>query len=122
MKAWALAVMLSSAMLVSGARAVQVVGGPTPQNQRPTVEMQSPSAMRDESNALGTGVIDDVDVAAGRIVIQGVPLLLDPAAVQVFSARGTALSPSVLQKHQSVRFLLDRTDSKHPAIRVIYLK
>jgi len=102
MKAWALAVMLSSAMLVSGARAVQVVGGPTPQNQRPTVEMQSPSAMRDESN--------------------GVPLLLDPAAVQVFSARGTALSPSVLQKHQSVRFLLDRTDSKHPAIRVIYLK
>jgi hypothetical protein len=78
--------------------------------------------MHDESNGMATGVIDEVDVAAGRIVIQGVSLGFDAAAVQVFSARGTPLSASALHAHQSVGFLLDRRDSKNPTIRVFYLK
>jgi hypothetical protein len=115
------ALILSSLML-GAAHAVQVVGGPTPQRQQPAIDPQSATAVHDESNGLAIGVIDEVDVAAGRIVIHGVPLRFDPATVQVFSARGTSLSPSALQKHQDIGFLLDRRDPKHPAVRVVYLR
>jgi hypothetical protein len=116
------ALILSSVMLGT-AQAVQVVGGPTPQNQQPAVDAQSAAAVHDESNGLAIGVIDEVDVAAGRIVIHGVPLQFDPATVQVFSVRGTVLSPLALQKHQNIGFLLDpRKDPKHPTVRVVYLR
>jgi hypothetical protein len=114
--------LIVSSLTLGAAHAVQVVGGPTPRNQQPAIDVQSVAAMRDESNGLAIGVIDEVDAAAGRIVIHGVPLRFDPATVQVFSARGTALSPSALQKHQEVGFLLDRKDPKHPAVRVVYLR
>jgi hypothetical protein len=116
------ALILSSMVLQAGAWAARVVGDPGPQGRQPAVEMQSTSAMRDESNGLATGVIDAIDAAAGRIVIHGIPLRFDPAKVLVFSAGGTPLSLSAVQAHQSVGFVLDRTDPKQPAIRVLYLK
>jgi hypothetical protein len=116
------ALILSPMMLHGGAWAVQVVGDPGPRSRQPALEMQSTGAMRDESNGMATGVIDAIDASAGSIVIHGVPLRFDPAKVLVFSAGGTPLSPSALQSHQSVGFVLDRTDPKHPAVRVLYLK
>jgi hypothetical protein len=116
------ALILSTLLLGAGARAVQVVGGPAPQSQRPAFDTQSASAAGDESNALATGVIDSVDAAAGRAVINGVPLQFDPAAVQVFSTQGMTLSPFALRMHQNVGFLLDGKDPKHSTVRVFYLR
>jgi hypothetical protein len=121
-RALASALILSTVLLEGGARAVQVIGGPAPQSQRPAFDTQSASAAGDESNALATGVIDSVDAAAGRAVINGVPLQFDPAAVQVFSSQGATLSPSALRMYQSAGFLLDGKDPKHPKVRVFYLK
>lgn len=116
------ALILSTGVLGGGAGAVQVVGGPAPQSQRPAFDTQSASAAGDESNGLTTGVIDSVDAAAGRAVINGVALQFDPAAVQVFSTQGMTLSPFALRTYQSVGFLLDGMDPKHPKVRAFYLK
>jgi len=113
---------LSSMTFTATAQAVHVAGDSALRGQTQPSEAQASNLVRDDSNALATGVIDTVDAAAGSVVIHGVLLRFDPSSVLVFSARGTPLSVSALQSHQSVGFLLDRTDSKHPAIRVFYLK
>jgi len=121
-RALASAMMLSSALVTGVACATQVVGAPAPGNASPPASLPSPEAMRDQSNSLTIGVIDSVDVASGRIVIQGVALRFDPSAVQVFSRSGAALSASALSKRQNVGFLLDSRDPKHATVRVIYLR
>jgi len=112
---------LTSMLLCSTAWAVQVVGDSGSRNSMRPIDANA-SSMRDDSNAMATGVIDAIDADTGRIVINAVVLRFDPASVLVFSSSGTRLSPSALHSHQNVGFLLDRKDPAHPAVRVLYLK
>jgi hypothetical protein len=113
---------VASTLAAGAARAVQVAGGGAPgADSRPAaVEPAVRAAMRDDSDSLLAGVIDAIDVTNGTVVIQGHLLNFDPSSAQVFSAGGSALSPSALRVHQSVRFLLDRKDPGRRTIRVFY--
>ena len=116
------ALVLTSMLLCSTAGAVHVVGDSGSRNSMQPIDAKAASAVRDDSNAMATGVIDAIDADAGRIVINAVALRFDPASALVFSASGTRLSPSALHTHQKVGFLLDRKDPAHPAVRVLYLR
>ncbi|MEK8049627.1 hypothetical protein AACH10_05190 [Ideonella sp. DXS22W] len=118
-----------AALALAGPLAAQaaMVAGPggTAEQGRRMVFDTPPSASAASAPALdlAEGRLDAVDLAAGRVVINGRPVALHPQGLRVIGGAGQALAgPAALVAGQRVRFALEPGTAAQRRIVLIFIE